>query len=184
YEGGLFLFDVQFPADFPRTPPVLYFHSWTGGIGSLLELVEHMARARLRVLASEQHITAAVEFLIQVLISVQSLILVAEPYYNEAGFEKFVGTDEAAVNSPVYTEKAYMLSLRSINHILANPPRPFESEVDRWYFAEGMLRRVLERARAVVARSEESPQIRLGTREHIGVVESVSTGALKLTKVR
>lgn len=29
YEGGLFLFDVMLPEDYPTSPPILHFHSYS-----------------------------------------------------------------------------------------------------------------------------------------------------------
>ena len=42
--------------------------------------------------------------LLQVLISIQGLILVSEPYYNEAGYEKQKGGQQGFENSRMYNE--------------------------------------------------------------------------------
>ena len=44
--------------------------------------------------------------LLQVLVSIQGLILVAEPYYNEAGYEKHRGSQQGLENSRMYNETA------------------------------------------------------------------------------
>ena len=42
--------------------------------------------------------------LLQLLISIQGLVLVSEPYYNEAGYEKQKGTQHGHENSRMYNE--------------------------------------------------------------------------------
>ncbi len=42
--------------------------------------------------------------LLQLLVSIQGLILVGEPYYNEAGYERHRGTQQGKENSRLYNE--------------------------------------------------------------------------------
>ena len=46
--------------------------------------------------------------LLQVLVSIQGLILVSEPYYNEAGYEKHRGSQPGEENSRLYNETAVL----------------------------------------------------------------------------
>ena len=46
--------------------------------------------------------------LLQVLVSIQGLILVREPYYNEAGYEKHRGSQQGLENSRMYNETAVL----------------------------------------------------------------------------
>ena len=57
--------------------------------------------------------------------SIQGLVLVAEPYYNEAGYEKQVGSAEGAKNSRLYSESTFLLCCRSALALLRRPPPPF-----------------------------------------------------------
>ena len=50
--------------------------------------------------------------LLQVLISIQGLILVSEPYYNEAGYERQKGTQQGLENSRMYNELALLKLLQ------------------------------------------------------------------------
>uniref|UniRef100_H2Y213 UBC core domain-containing protein n=1 Tax=Ciona intestinalis TaxID=7719 RepID=H2Y213_CIOIN len=52
--------------------------------------------------------------LLQVLVSIQGLILNSEPYYNEAGYEGHRGTAEGKKNSRCYNE---MVLLRLVQHM-------------------------------------------------------------------
>ena len=50
--------------------------------------------------------------LLQVLVSIQGLILVAEPYYNEAGYERQRGSAQARENSRLYNEMVLLKMLQ------------------------------------------------------------------------
>lgn len=59
---------------------------------------------------------------LQVLVSLQGLVLNAKPYFNEAGYEKQVGTIEGEKNSLPYNENTYLLNLKSMLYLLRRPP--------------------------------------------------------------
>lgn len=48
----------------------------------------------------------------QVLVSIQSLILVGEPYFNEPGFERSRGTPAATHSSKEYNSNIYQATVR------------------------------------------------------------------------
>ena len=51
--------------------------------------------------------------LLQLLVSIQGLILVPDPYFNEPGYEKQVATQEGLANASMYNESAFLLTVRS-----------------------------------------------------------------------
>eukprot|EP00961_Rhodomonas_salina_P231272 3123770-Rhodomonas_salina.1 len=55
------------------------------------------------------------------LYGVQGLVLVSEPYYNEAGYEKQLGTKEGAHNSQQYNEATLLLVLQHMMVTLKVP---------------------------------------------------------------
>ena len=70
----------------------------------------------------------------QVLISIQSLILCLEPYYNEPGFERLYGTPQGDSESLKYSEDVFRNNLKyAVLGQLTNPPEGFE-EVVRAHF--------------------------------------------------
>lgn len=83
--------------------------------------------------------------LLQVLVSIQGLILVEKPYYNEAGYEPQAGSEEGEHNAAVYNEQALLECLKTMVNVVRNPPRHFEALVRR-HFAE--------RRAAILARCE------------------------------
>lgn len=67
--------------------------------------------------------------LLQVIISIQGLILVPEPYYNEAGYLKQRGTTEALENSRLYNEMAVLKLIQSMAKMTLSPPETFRHEI-------------------------------------------------------
>jgi len=61
--------------------------------------------------------------ILQVLVSIQGLILNSEPYYNEPGFAHLKGSKEGAFNSLHYNENTFILSLRTMVYIMRRPPK-------------------------------------------------------------
>ncbi|XBI82079.1 hypothetical protein VPH35_090853 [Triticum aestivum] len=89
YHDGLFFFDAQFPASYPARPPVLHYHS--GG----LELNPNLyasGRVCLSLLGTWrgddcENWNSAQSTMLQVLISIQAVVLNEKPYFNEPGYE-------------------------------------------------------------------------------------------------
>lgn len=71
----------------------------------------------------------------QVLISIQSLILCSEPYYNEPGFERLYGTPQGDAESNKYSEDVFRNNLKyAILGQIQNPPEGFEDVVKAHFF--------------------------------------------------
>jgi ubiquitin-conjugating enzyme E2 O len=71
----------------------------------------------------------ATSSLLQVLVSIQGLVLNDQPYYNEPAYETLVGTPAGRRNALPYSENAYLLNLRTMLHLLRRPPQGFEDFV-------------------------------------------------------
>ncbi|KAI9032143.1 hypothetical protein DFJ74DRAFT_324139 [Hyaloraphidium curvatum] len=213
YEAALFLFDLYLPPEYPADPPQVHFHSWTGGMGRLNPNLYEEGRVCISLLGTwhgkedTETWSSPSSSILQVLLSIQGLVLgVEQPYFNEAGYERLVGNQEDIRNAAIYSERAFLLSVRSILHVLEESPEPFEKEV-HGFFGEPMcnLERIIGRCEAIVRRTEEDGA---GTvvvshdtdslkdkdsdagwsavedrRVEGGIIRSVSKGCLKLLKV-
>lgn len=60
---------------------------------------------------------------LQVLVSLQALVLNDRPYFNEAGYDKQVGKAEGEKNSMSYNENVFLLTCKSMTYLLQNPPK-------------------------------------------------------------
>jgi hypothetical protein len=69
----------------------------------------------------------------QILISIQGLVLVPEPYYNEAGYEKQIGTLEGRHKSREYNESALLLTMKHMINTLTNKLPPFEGLITQHF---------------------------------------------------
>lgn len=61
--------------------------------------------------------------ILQVLLSLQALVLNDKPYFNEAGYDKQMGKAEGEKNSITYNENAFLLSCKSMLYLLRKPPK-------------------------------------------------------------
>lgn len=61
--------------------------------------------------------------MLQVLLSIQGLILNAEPYYNEPGYERHNNRRHGKHQSKNYSENALLLSLKTMLYTMRNPPK-------------------------------------------------------------
>lgn len=112
YAGGLFEFDCFIPMEYPNTPPLM--HLRTTGCGSVRfnPNLYNCGKVCLSLLgtwpgrAEEQW--SARSTLLQVLVSIQSMILIDAPYYNEPGH------GQANVNSPVSISYNRNISMQTL----------------------------------------------------------------------
>lgn len=65
------------------------------------------------------------------------LILVNEPYYNEAGFDSDRGLQEGYENSRCYNEMALIKMVQSMTQLLQNPVEVFKQEIQEHFLSNG-----------------------------------------------
>lgn len=65
------------------------------------------------------------------------LILVNEPYYNEAGFDSDRGLQEGYENSRCYNEMALIKMVQSMTQLLQNPVEVFKQEIQEHFALNG-----------------------------------------------
>nr|APB87922.1 ubiquitin-conjugating enzyme E2 24 [Dendrobium officinale] len=140
YYHGLFFFDIHLPSNYPQEPPIVHYHS--GGLklnpnlyesGKIcLSLLNTWAGSGTEVWNPDS------STILQVLLSLQALVLNDKPYFNEAGFDKQIGRAEAEGNSINYNENAFLLTCKSMLYIMRQPPKHFEAHVEE-HFVEHAL---------------------------------------------
>ena len=108
YEGGLFFFDCQLPSGYPMSPPRVQYISYVSD--KLNPNLYEEGKVCLSLLGTwdgrGSELWTRESNLLQLLVSIQGLILNKEPYYNEAGYERQRGERLAAENSRKYNEMA------------------------------------------------------------------------------
>lgn len=84
--------------------------------------------------------------LLQLFVSIQGLILVSEPYYNEAGYEKQFDSQQGVENSRTYNEFVILKLVQSMTQMLKTPPHIFKEEILSHFAMNGkkMCKRLLK----------------------------------------
>ncbi|KAI3780657.1 hypothetical protein L2E82_10642 [Cichorium intybus] len=131
YHDGLFVFDIHFPPTYPNTPPMVYYYS--GGLRLNPNLYDS-GKVCLSLLntwtgqGSEKWIPNN-STMLQVLVSIQALILNDKPFFNEPGYDNRYTGVTGEKKSKEYNENIFILSLKTMIYTLRRPPKHFEELV-------------------------------------------------------
>lgn len=131
YHDGLFFFDVFFPSSYPSVPPKVHYHS--GGLRINPNLY-NCGKVCLSLLGTwsghgKEKWVPGVSTMLQVLVSIQGLILNAKPYFNEPGYANLGGTKHGEEKSLEYNERTFMYTLQTMVYSIRRPPKYFEAYV-------------------------------------------------------
>lgn len=101
--------------------------------------------------------------ILQVLISLQGLVFVSRPFYNEAGFETYGDEKVYSLESQQYSEKAYVMARGFAKYALLKAPSRLEDVIAWLYLSSrkeadkktppGLLVKVISRAKQLMDRS-------------------------------
>lgn len=105
------------------------------------------------------------------LVSIQALVLCEQPYFNEAGYERQLGTSDGAHHARRYNEGALLLSLKSISTSLRNSAQPFDGLISVHFSTAS--RRILRRCAWLLRLKKPLEQAALAT----AAVTAGSSGA-------
>lgn len=176
YADAPFVMDFYFPTNYPYAPPKAYFHSWPGenGLGGASRVNPNLytdGKICLSLLgtwsgnAGESWNAARSTFL-QVIVSLLGLVLVKEPYFNEAGYEHLSGLDSSKRASALYNERTFLrartfvisalAALRSGDRLAGLDG--LKEEVEWLYLAPRgpkLLQKISKGVQAVLQRSDE-----------------------------
>lgn len=188
YEYAPFVVDFHLGSSYPQAPPEAYFHSWTNGNGPVNPNLYEDGKICLSLLGTwhtderNEGWSPAKSTLLQVLVSIMGLVLVKEPYYNEAGYDVHRSAPETKLSSALYTERAYFRARAFIHHALTNDIAPFNQDLDYLYRsrADGapkLLDKAIEAAKDIANRSASDSEE--GERDGL---RKISLGALVMLK--
>jgi len=154
YADVPFVFDCWLPANYPNVPPkVLGKAVW--GPERLNPNLYSDGKVCLSLLGTwdgpgwdKQNST-----LLQVFLSIQALVLVENPYYNEPGYEQHKSSLDGERNSALYNENARLLSLHAACALAENPPRGLAKVLDTHFRSAG--RRIVKTCEDIAQRPAE-----------------------------
>lgn len=140
YSGGCFIFDIYFPPAYPRCPPQVNLHTTGGGKVRFNPNLYACGKVCLSLLGTwegqkGEQWNEKTSTVLQILVSIQSLILVPDPYFNEPGFEQEIGTETGQKHSDEYNEGVCYNNIKyAIIANLQNPPPEFADVIKAHFY--------------------------------------------------
>jgi ubiquitin-protein ligase len=151
YAGGCFEFDLFLPAEYPTVPPLVNLETTGSGRVRFNSNLYNCGKVCLSLIGtwhgggdSAAKWNASHSTISQVLVSIQGLILVEKPYFNEPAYELAAGTKQGEEASLHYNERiridvmhyAMLDTLRRINasNGVHDPEHPFDADVLKPHF--------------------------------------------------
>ncbi|KNA03489.1 hypothetical protein SOVF_208620 isoform A [Spinacia oleracea] len=131
YHDGLFVFDAVFPPSYPNEPPMVHYHSSGFRLNPNLYECGKVCLSLLNTWTGGRNEmwVPNKSTMLQVLVSIQALILNTDPFFNEPGYEKTFTGSEGRKKSKEYSEDIFIKSLKKMMYTLRNPPQHFEDLV-------------------------------------------------------
>ena len=127
YQDGCYIFDMLLPTSYPLTNPRVNFLTTGKGTVRFNPNLYNNGKVCLSLLGTWQGETwNENSTILQVLVSIQSLILIDHPYFNEPGYQSSYGTSSGMETSRKYNEEVQSNNVRwaIIDNIL-NPVPEF-----------------------------------------------------------
>ncbi|XP_064411867.1 baculoviral IAP repeat-containing protein 6 isoform X3 [Latimeria chalumnae] len=140
YANGCFEFDVYFPQDYPNSPPLMNLETTGGHSVRFNPNLYNDGKVCLSILNTwhgrpEEKWNPQTSSFLQVLVSVQSLILVAEPYFNEPGYERSRGTPSGTQSSREYDGNIRQATVKwAMLEQVRNPSPCFKEVIHRHFY--------------------------------------------------
>ncbi|CAF1953920.1 unnamed protein product [Brassica oleracea var. botrytis] len=139
YQDGLFFFDFHLPPDYPSVPPSAYYHSGGWRLNPNLYEEGKVCLSLLNTWTGRGNEVwdPKSSSILQVLVSLQGLVLNSKPYFNEAGYDRQIGTAEGEKNSLGYNENTFLLNCKTMMYLMRRPPKDFEELIKEHFKKRG-----------------------------------------------
>uniref|UniRef100_A0A7E4VTD5 UBC core domain-containing protein n=1 Tax=Panagrellus redivivus TaxID=6233 RepID=A0A7E4VTD5_PANRE len=140
YANGCFEFDAYFPPDYPSSPLQITLQTTGNNTVRFNPNLYNDGKVCLSVLNTwhgrpEERWNGETSSFLQVLVSIQSLILVSDPYFNEPGYERSRNTPNGQRASRDYDANIRAMTVRwAMLENLRHPPKAFEDVVRRHFW--------------------------------------------------
>ncbi|KAB5561471.1 hypothetical protein DKX38_006428 [Salix brachista] len=132
YQDGLFFFDFHLPPEYPDVPPVRFSilpFRWLANKSNLYEEGKVCLSLLNTWTGRGNEVWHSSSSILQVLVSLQGLVLNSRPYFNEAAYDKQIRTAEGEKNSLSYNENTFLLNCKTMMYLMRKPPKDFEDLV-------------------------------------------------------
>jgi baculoviral IAP repeat-containing protein 6 len=117
YDHGCFLFDIQLPTNYPEKPPTVKLTTTGHGTVRFNPNLYQCGKVCLSLLGTwrgdkGESWNPKISTILQVLLSIQSLILVEQPYFNEPGYESSYGNTQGISASKKYNNNIRLYTMK------------------------------------------------------------------------
>uniref|UniRef100_A0A0D9WE47 E2 ubiquitin-conjugating enzyme n=1 Tax=Leersia perrieri TaxID=77586 RepID=A0A0D9WE47_9ORYZ len=131
YHDGLFFFDAQFTSTYPATPPVVHYHAGGLRLNPNLYACGKVCLSLLGTWSGSgcEKWNPTQSTMLQVLISIQALVLNEKPYFNEPGYENYANSTNGQKSAMDYNDNTFQYSCRTMLYSLRRSPQHFEDLV-------------------------------------------------------
>jgi ubiquitin-conjugating enzyme E2 O len=199
YAAAPFIIDIYLPTDYPQAPPQAFFHSWSGesglgGVGRVNPNLYEDGKICLSLLGTwegnkVEGWNPAKSTVLQVIVSLLGLVLVREPYFNEAGYEPLAGLESSKRPSALYNERTFLRSsgflISAVAAVKANSKlaglEALHEEV-KWLYVQQdgpkLLHTAVEKVEDILRHSDKEEKVELDG----AVINVMSKGACILLR--
>lgn len=137
YDSGCFIFHMNLPTNYPKVPPKVILEN-TGGCRFNPNLYT-CGKVCLSILGtwngdSSENWIPDKSTISQVIISIQGLIFIENPYFNEPGFERYINTPGGKKKSEDYNQNIRLFTMKHSMIDLLEKKHPLFDEVIRKHF--------------------------------------------------
>lgn len=135
YSNGCFLFHIYVPDTYPAGPPLVKIITTGCGTVRFNPNLYNNGKVCLSLLGTWQGDASEswnpkTSSILQVLISIQSLIFIEQPYFNEPGYEQSINSDSGRRNSENYNKNIqYNTIVYAMIDMIKNPPLAFKDVI-------------------------------------------------------
>ena len=140
YSNGCFLFTMIIPSSYPNKPPVCMLETTGHNKVRFNANLYECGKVCLSLLGTwngrqSESWNPKSSTLLQILVSIQSLIFNEQPYFNEPGWEKELGSNEGSKKSKIYNYQIRLNTMKwAILEQLKNPNKNFENVIKKHFF--------------------------------------------------
>jgi ubiquitin-protein ligase len=178
YYQSFLAFDLYYPPTFPIEPPSVRFHSYNLRLNPNLYADGYICLSLLGTWDSNDSTETwlpATSSVMQILLSLQSLVLIKEPYYNEAGYDEYRGTPMGRTHSKTYNENLALLRIQHLILMAESPPPDWVFAFRQYFLSTAP--RIADRLSRL---ADEQEAAKLASKESVDGGEGITADGLVL----
>ena len=140
YGHGAFEFDIYFDDSYPNNPPKVNLTTTGGGTVRFNPNLYECGKVCLSLLGTwrgnaSENWDPKLSTLLQVLVSIQAIIMSEEVFFNEPGYEHEAGTEAGESKNEAYSNVVRYANIKfAMIEQIRHPPKGFESIIKRHFY--------------------------------------------------